>query len=119
MAKTTPPSFMRYAGIVLVPALLNIVSGVLLWARGTEVGGATFVTALPLLILLSLYSILRPGRFFDANKEETHPEFVVSYTSNPTGFWTIITLHVLAWLAMTGLIGIALFSDPQSVPTPP
>ena len=107
---------MRYAGLVLIPGVLNIVSGFLLWQRGTELGGAAFATVVPVLILLSLYSILHPGWFGDASKEETHPKFVVSYNSNFRGFWTIVALHVLAYLAMTCLIGIALFADPQTAP---
>lgn len=106
---TTPrtPFAIRHAPFALVPALCNVAFALLLWRHGVPVVGVVASLAIPLAALVSLYSILKPGYFYDPRREDTDPRQMVSYEAQPRRYWTMVVICVLVYSGMTFLVGVA------------
>jgi membrane associated rhomboid family serine protease len=100
---------MKYSWLVLLPACLNFWFGYFLWRTGTEPAGAIFGAVFPVLGLLALFSILRPGYFFSTTYDEGHPKHVVSPKNQPGSFWTMVAICIVWYLAVTFVIGAVVY----------
>jgi hypothetical protein len=105
---------MKYPWVVLLPACLNVWLGYVIWTTGTEAAGAVFGAVFPVLGLLALYSILRPGYFFSTRYDEDHPKHVVSHKNQSGSYWTMVGICVLWYVAVTFVIGAVVYERLKS-----